>query len=264
MSTILTASEVENLREAGQKLVKVFATVKPYVKAGANLLDLEKVIAQAITDQGGKPAFKGYESYPAVSCISVEEQVVHCVPVDRVLKEGEIVSIDIGLAIDGINTDAAVTWPVGEVSPDHRRLLRDTYRALQEGTSHVRAGVRVDEISASIEASLKRSGLTIFKQFVGHGIGYDLHEDPYIPNFSSGVPGPSLRDGQAVAIEPITGLGDDQVITSGDGWSVTTSDGRPAAHFEHTVLVSGSGFEVITPLESLIGSDETLDSGEER
>jgi len=255
MGTILTDSEIISLREGGKKLVEVFEILKSHIRPGVNLLELSDIAEKEILARDAIPCFKGYEGFPAAACLSADEQVVHCIPVDRVLKEGEIITVDMGLSYQGINTDAAVTWGVGEISADRKRLLEGTYRALLAGTDQVRPGIHVNTISAAIEGVLKASNLTIFKQFVGHGIGHELHEDPYIPNFASGEVGPTLSVNQAIAIEPITGLGVDQIITASDGWSVATADGRPSAHFEHTILVSESGFEVITPLETLLGSN---------
>jgi methionyl aminopeptidase len=257
--TILTSEQIVAMREGGRKLIAVFESLKSMVKPGASLLAIAEKAEEEIRNQGGKPSFKNYEGYPSVVCLSVTEQVVHCIPTDRVLQEGDILAVDMGIFYGGVHTDAAVTWPVGKISSRVAKLLKTTYQALLAGTDQVRAGTKVNDISKAIETTLQKEGITTFRQFVGHGIGPNLHENPYIPNFTSSGVSPTLQAGQAIAIEPITGIGVEQIITSQDGWSVTTADGEPSAHFEHTLLVTPEGYEILTPLDSLLPGEETLD-----
>lgn len=242
------------MREGGRKLVTIMRTLKSAIRPGANLQTLEDIAEQEARKQGGIPSFKGYRGYPAATCLSVNEEIVHCIPRDRELRTGDIISVDIGLYYKGVHTDMAVTWPVGPTSPEVKRLMTGTYTALLAGTEAIRPGGRVNDISKAIEKVLKGKGFTIFKQFVGHGVGRQLHESPMIPNFATPMPGELLKPGMALALEPIAGLGSEAVEQGDNHWDTRAADGRPVAHFEHTVLVTDSGFEVITPLETLIGS----------
>ncbi|AKM84762.1 TPA: type I methionyl aminopeptidase [Patescibacteria group bacterium] len=250
----LTPEEINYLREGGRRLVLVLERLRQEIKPGTNLRLLAKLAETEAKRQGGLPSFQGFEGYPAPVCLCVNDQVVHCLPRDIQLKDGDIITVDMGLYYQGLHTDAAVTWTVGRVSPSVTRLLDGAYAALLAGTNEVRAGAKVSSISRAIEKTLTARGLTIFRQFVGHGVGRKLHESPMIPNFVDRGQDPTLTSAMAIAIEPITGLGTDEVITEADGWSTRTADGRPAAEFEHTVLVTPTGYEVITPLETLIGS----------
>ncbi|MFH0905636.1 MAG: type I methionyl aminopeptidase [bacterium] len=255
MTTRLTEEEIASMREAGRKLVAVLAEIKSAIAPGVNLMQLEEIADRATRKHGALPSFRGYHGYPAATCLSVNEQIVHAVPQDRVLRDGDILSVDMGLYYQGVHADATVTWSVGRVAPAVKRLMDGTYAALLAGTDQVKPGAHAGDISQAIEKVLKARGLTIFQQFVGHGIGKKLHEDIVIPNFFTGEMGPKLTPGTAIAIEPIAGLGSsDQVITSPDGWTAYAEDSQPAAHFEHTVLVTDQGHEVLTPLETLIGS----------
>lgn len=253
---MLNEQEIDNLREGGKKLVTILQAIKEATKPGVNLKTLEEIAEREAALTGGILSFKGYRGYPAPVCLSVNEEIVHCIPRDRVLNAGDIVSVDAGLYYKGVHTDMAVTWPVGQVSPEVKRLLQGTYAALLSGTEAIRPDNHVNDISSAIEKVLRGKGLTIFKQFVGHGIGRQLHEDPMIPNFATKVPGLKLQPGIALALEPIAGLGGEAVDQDGNQWDTRAADGKPVAHFEHTVLVTDSGFEVITPLETLIGGQK--------
>ncbi len=254
--TTLTPAQIVHLREGGRRLVAILARLRQAIKPGANLLDIARLAEVEAKRQGGLPSFLGFEGYPAAVCLCVNDQVIHCIPQDRVLREGDIITVDMGLYYHGLHTDAAVTWAVGKVGPAVGRLLDGAYAALLAGTGEVKAGVKVDTISRAIEKILRVRGLTIFRQFVGHGVGQELHQSPMIPNFRDADAGasPTLLAGTAIAIEPIVGLGTEEVLTAADGWSTRTVDGRPAAEFEHTVLVTPEGAEIITPLEMLVGS----------
>jgi methionyl aminopeptidase len=250
---VLTSAEIQSLKIGGQKLVEILSVLAAAAKPGVNLLDIEHLANQETERAGAKPSFKGFEGYPAATCLCVNEQVVHCIPADYVLKEGDILMIDMGIFYQGLHTDAAITVPIGEIDSDKKRLLAGTYAALRAGVAMVGPNRPVSDISGAIEDSLNSSRLTIFKEFVGHGVGRSLHEDPYIPNYlEKGVRSPKLTANMAIAIEPITGLGGPKVEFLADGWSTRTADGKPSAVYEETVLVTDSGAEIITPIDSLV------------
>lgn len=253
----LTDEEIADLREGGRRLVLILERLRREIKPGTNLQTLSRLAETEAKRQGGLPSFQGFEGYPAPVCLCVNDQVVHCIPSDTVLQAGDIITVDMGLYYRGLHTDAAVTWAVGQVSPIVKRLMDGAYAALLAGTSEVRSGAKVSAVSGAIEKTLTGKGLTIFRQFVGHGVGHRLHENPMIPNFTTPGSSPTLIAGTALAIEPIVGLGDEETITEADDWSVRTADGKPVAEFEHTVLVTDQGYEVITPLETLIGSPKS-------
>lgn len=250
----LTPEEVKNMREGGRKLVEVLAAVKAEIKPGVSLNHLEAVANKETERQGGIPSFKGYQGYPAATCINVNEQIVHCIPDDRILQEGDIVNVDFGMFYKGIHTDSAVTFPVGKIAPEAQRLLHGAYAALLAGTEQVKPGNYVNDISMAIEHTLKVNKLTTFREFVGHGVGYQLHQEPMIPNYSNPTKGMKLVPNMAIAIEPITGLGSSEVITHDNGWNTSTKDRKLSAFFEHTILITESGYEIMTPIETLIGS----------
>jgi len=254
---ILNSEKIANLRVAGEKLVAVLEKIKAEIKSGTNLQDIARLAENEIKRHGGLPSFQGYQGYPSSICLSVNDQIVHCPPSDTTLRDGDVISVDLGLYYKGVHADAAFTWPVGQISPNAKRLLAGTYAALLAGTSQVKPGAKVNDISSAIEKMLKAKGLTIFRQFVGHGVGAQLHEEPMIPNFSTPGRTAKLVPGMAIALEPIAGLGEEEVITEADDWSTRSADGKPAAHFEHTVLVTDTGYEVITPLGTLIGSPKS-------
>jgi methionyl aminopeptidase len=251
---MLTDQDIADLREGGQRLVAVFQALKPLIRPGTNLLDIEKLAHDTMTQLGGTPSFLGYEGYPAATCLAVNSGIVHGIPKDYVLKEGDIVGVDMGLFYKGWHTDAAVTWPVGQITPEAKRLLDGTRAALLAGTDAARPGNRVQDVSRAIEGVLRSRNITIFRSLVGHGVGRQLHLPPMIPNFDSGEPGPILQSGMTIALEPITGLGQEEMTELPDGWTLETADGKLAAQFEHTLLVTSNGPEILTPLESLIDS----------
>ncbi|HLA00360.1 MAG TPA: type I methionyl aminopeptidase, partial [Thermodesulfovibrionales bacterium] len=195
---------------------------------------------------GGVPAFKGYRGYPASICTSVNDEVIHGIPSKRFLQEGDILSIDLGVYKDGFYGDGAVTIPVGKIVPALQRLLRVTEESLYIGIMNAIVGNRVSDISYAIQRHVESNGFSVVKAFVGHGIGRELHEDPQIPNFGSPGRGPRLREGMTLAIEPMVNLGSHEVVVLNDGWTAVTSDGKPSAHFEHTVLVTPDEPRILT------------------
>ncbi|MFA5009686.1 MAG: type I methionyl aminopeptidase [Patescibacteria group bacterium] len=249
---MLTDAEIIDIKECGRRLVGILAELKAMVKPGTNLLELEAAANQLASKAGGIPSFKGYHGYPAALCLSVNSTIVHGIPKDYVLKAGDILAIDMGLFYKGWHTDSALTLGVGDIAPMAARLMEGTYLALLSGTDAVRPGNRVQDISQAIEKVLRARNLTIFRQLVGHGTGRQLHLDPLIPNFDTGERGPKLTAGMLVALEPITGLGLEDTRELPDGWTIETVDGQIAAHFEHTILITPDGPEVITPLTDLV------------
>jgi methionyl aminopeptidase len=211
--------------------------------------DLDALAEQRLKEAGAEPAFKGYHGYPATICASVNDQVVHGIPSKRPLVEGDIVSIDMGAKLDGFYGDSAVTVPVGEVSDDATRLLNVTEASLYKGLEAVKAGARVSDIGAAVQAHVEAHGFSVVREFVGHGIGTKLHEEPQIPNYGPAGRGPRLSEGMVLAIEPMVNFGKPAVKVLGDGWTAVTKDGSLSAHFEHTVVVTGNGCRILTNRE---------------
>lgn len=250
---VKTPKELEAMRSGGKKLVEILKILKSEVKPKTTLKALDKLAKETAEKLGAMPAFLGYEGYPAATCLSVNSGIVHCIPTDYELVEGDLISIDFGLLFDGMYTDSAVTYIVGRDLNGYGKLLAATYEALMVGTNQVKAGVTIGEISAAIEKSLKKSKLTIMRQFVGHGIGKKLHEPPIVPNFLGHDRDVVLPAGSTIAIEPIAGLGGEAYETGSDRWSTRTLDNSVVAHFEHTIVVLEEGYEVLTPLDEIIG-----------
>ncbi len=240
--------EIEKMRRAGRVVREVLELVREHVKPGATTLDLEKVAEARIAALGAKPAFKGYHGYPCVLCTSVNSEVVHGIPSKkRVLKEGDIVSVDCGAIIDGYFGDAAITVPVGEkLAPDTARLLKVTEESLRAGIAVVKPGATLGDIGAAVQGVVEAEGFSVVRDFVGHGIGSNMHEDPQVPNFGEPGRGMKLRPGMVIAIEPMVNIGKPEVRVLKDGWTAVTDDGSMSAHFEHTVAVTESGARILT------------------
>ncbi len=249
-----TPQEIESLKTGGQKLVEILARLVAAAQPGANLLELDRLAGEIAHELGGTPSFKGFHGYPANSCLCPNQGVVHCIPTDYQLKSGDILTIDMGLHYEGLHTDAAVTIPIGQVPPATHKLLAGTYEALQVGTRALYPNIPIREVSAAIEGELKAHNLTIFREFVGHQIGSELHGERLIPNFAAGADPGTLPAGIAIALEPIAGVGSPQSRTIADGWSVHTADDQPAAHFEQTILITPDGYEIITPISQIVES----------
>jgi methionyl aminopeptidase len=241
MIAIRSEREIDLLRIADQTVAKVLTTLADRVKPGVSLIDLDQEAEQLILESGGTPSFLGYQDYPASTCISVDEVIVHGIPTDRVLKDGEICSIDVGVCYKGYYGDAALSVPCGELDADRKRLMEVTERALANGIDAARAGNFLQDISRAIENTVKPDGFGIVRNFVGHGIGTSMHEDPQITNFDSGSRGPRLKAGMVMALEPMINLGTHDVTVLKDGWTAVTSDGKPSAHFEHSIVIQAEG-----------------------
>jgi methionyl aminopeptidase len=244
-----SAAEIERLARVNELVARVLAELKSLVVPGLTTADLDAVAEKRLGEAGAEPAFKGYHGYPATICASVNEQVVHGIPSKRPLVEGDIISIDMGARLDGFYGDSAVTVPVGQVSEEADRLLSVTEASLYEGLAAVKPGARVSDIGAAVQAHVEAHGFSVVREFVGHGIGTKLHEEPQIPNYGPAGRGPRLSEGMVLAVEPMVNLGKPAVKVLGDGWTAVTKDGSLSAHFEHTVVVTGSGCRILTNRE---------------
>ncbi|HKF47237.1 MAG TPA: type I methionyl aminopeptidase [Terracidiphilus sp.] len=249
MAVVLKSSqEIDKMHRAGRVVREVLELVRSLVKPGATTLDLENAAEKKMKELGAKPAFKGYHGFPCVLCTSVNSEVVHGIPsAKRVLKEGDIVSVDCGAIIDGYYGDAAITVPVGEkIHPDTARLLRVTEQSLQSGIAAVKPGATLGDIGAAVQSVVEAEGFSVVRDFVGHGIGSHMHEDPQVPNFGEAGRGMKLRTGMVIAIEPMVNAGKPEVRVLKDGWTAVTDDGSMSAHFEHTVAVTDTGARILT------------------
>jgi methionyl aminopeptidase len=244
---IKTVKEVEKMRRAGEIVREVLHAVRAMVKPGVTTLELENVAETMIAEAGAKPAFKGYHGFPCVLCTSLNDQVVHGIPSAKtVLREGDILSVDCGAVIDGYYGDSAITIPVGKVAPTTQRLLDVTQQSLVRAIETVRPGAMLGDVGAAVQEIVEAEGFSVVKEFVGHGIGTHMHEDPQIPNFGQRGRGVRLREGMVLAIEPMVNAGSDAVRVLKDGWTAVTEDGSLSAHFEHTVAVTKDGAAILT------------------
>ena len=244
---IKTEQELAAMRVSGNMLATILQLIKKEAKAGLTPKDMSALAAKELERLGGKPTFKGFEGFPDIICISVNNEVQHSIPSDRPFNDGDIVNFDFGVTYDGMVTDGGISLCIGG-KPDKagKRLLEGTERALYAGLDVVKDGCRVGDISAAIEKVLKAYDLGIVRELVGHGVGHELHEDPEIANYGTAGTGPTLKAGQTIAIEPITTLGSPRIFSAHDGWTLLTVDGSRSAQFEHTVLVTKTGHEIIT------------------
>jgi len=254
MITIKTKEEIAILREGGKRHAEILRALSAMVKPGLKSSELENEARRLIEEKGDKPAFLDYKPegtsrpFPACLCISINDEVVHGIPneEEKILNEGDIVTIDLGLVHNGLITDAAVTVPVGKVSEDVQRLLDTTKNALNAGIKAAKGGKKIGDISVAIERFAISGKVSVVEELAGHGVGYGVHEDPFVPNYGSANIGETLRPGMVLAIEPIFNLGNRQVFLDKDGWTYKTKDGKPSAHFEHTVVITKGGAEVLT------------------
>lgn len=246
MIILKSQEEIEKIAESCRIVADTIEAIRFMVTPGLTTRDVENFADTHIRELGGVPAFKGYRGYPASICTSVNDEVIHGIPSKRFLQEGDILSIDLGVHKDGFYGDGAVTIPVGKIVPALERLLRVTEESLYIGIMNAIVGNRVSDISYAIQRHVESNGFSVVKAFVGHGIGRELHEDPQIPNFGSAGRGPRLREGMTLAIEPMVNLGSHEVVVLNDGWTAVTSDGKPSAHFEHTVLITPDEPRILT------------------
>lgn len=246
---IKTPVEIASMRESGRLLATVLATLKQAVQPGMSTKDLSEIAKRELRSTGGQPTFLGYYGFPDVLCVSVNDEVVHGIPKsDHFIKEGDIVSLDFGVTYRGMITDAAISVIVGKASQKNQELVTATERSLMAGIGTLCDGVQVGDIAAAIQAILDKGKYGIVRDLVGHGVGHNLHEEPNIPNYGKMGTGPTLSKGMTIAIEPMTTLGSYKVKTDADNWTIRTVDGSLAAHFEHTVLITEDGAEILTTL----------------
>lgn len=247
---VKTAEEIESLRHSGRILATILEEIRKTCKPGDTPQDMAKLAKKKLVELGGEPAFlgvAGYPPYPDVICISVNDQVQHAIPSDRPFEAGDVVNFDFGVRYKGMITDAGITLAIGgQTTPDTARLIKGTEKALKDGLAVVKAGCRVGDISAAIERTLRTHRLGIVRELVGHGVGHYLHEEPEIPNYGRAGTGPVLQAGMTIAVEPITTLGNPSIFQEKDGWTLRTIDHSWAAQFEHTVLVTSTGCEILT------------------
>ncbi len=239
-------AEIERLRRANVLVGEVLQALAGMVAPGMTTFEIDAEAERLVRAAGAEPAFKGYHGYPATICASVNEQVVHGIPSKTALVEGDIVSVDMGAKLDGYFGDAAITIGVGSIATPAARLLRVTEEALMQGIGAVKPGARVSDIGAAVQAHVEAHGFSVVREFVGHGIGTSLHEEPQIANYGPGGRGPRLAEGMVLAIEPMVNLGKAPVKVLKDGWTAVTKDGSLSAHFEHTVAVTAGGCEILT------------------
>jgi methionyl aminopeptidase len=240
--------EIELMREAGRIVALAHQAIKKAIRPGITTKELDALAEKVIRSYGATPSFKGYGGFPASICTSINEELVHGIPSGRTLKEGDIISIDIGAQYKGYHGDSAWTYPVGEISEEDRRLLQVTEESLYRGLAQIKPGARLSDISHAIQTYVESAGFSIVREYVGHGIGTRLHEDPQVPNFGPPNRGPRLKPGMVLAIEPMVNAGERFVYTRDDRWTVATQDGKNCAHFEHTVAVTETGYEILTQL----------------
>jgi methionyl aminopeptidase len=243
-----SSAEIEKMRRSGKIVRQVLDELATLVKPGISTMDLEKVAAKKIKELGAKPAFKGYYDYPCCLCTSVNSEIVHGIPNEkRVLKEGDIVSIDCGVVLDGFYGDAAITVPVGDGQPEQiKKLLKVTEESLYKGIEHAKVGNTIGDVGAAVQEYVEANGFSVVREFVGHGIGTKLHEDPQVPNFGTKGHGTRLREGMVLAIEPMVNVGRPGAKVLDDKWTAVTEDGSYSAHFEHCVAITQNGPVILT------------------
>ncbi len=246
MIIVKSPREIELMREAGKITASVFTALEPLLKPGITTLELDRVAEKTIRDQQAVPGFKGYGGFPYTCCISVNDTLVHGFPSHYRLKEGDIVSIDVGAVYKGYNGDAARTYAIGKVSEEAQKLIRVTEECFFEALKIIKPGVYLSDISHIIQSHAEANGFSIPRDYTGHGIGTELHEDPIIPNYGLPGHGPKLRVGMCLAIEPMLHQGRRETKTMPDGWTVKTVDGKLASHYENTIVVTLEGYEVLT------------------
>ena len=249
MITIKSDREISLMREAGRMVALTREEVKKHIKPGMDTKTLDRIAEDYILSLGGIPSFKDYNGFPGSVCLSVNEVVVHGIPSKKViLKEGDLVSLDIGVLYKGYHGDSAWTFPVGAISEENQQLLDVTLQSLYEGLKQIKPGNRVSDISHAIEAYVKPYGYGIVEEFTGHGIGSKLHEDPYVPNFGKPGTGPVLKKGMTLCVEPMVNIGTKRVVVLKDNWTTVTADRKNSAHFEHMIVVTEDGCEILTEL----------------
>ncbi|MCI8460251.1 MAG: type I methionyl aminopeptidase [Bacilli bacterium] len=247
MITIKSEREIELMRKAGMLVSKMHEFIKPYIKEGITTKELDRLCEDFIVSNDAVPSCKGFEGFPATLCTSINEEVVHGIPGNRKLKNGDIITIDVVIGYKGYQGDAAWTYAVGDVDDDKKYLMEHTEKSLYEGLAMVKPGNRIGDISYAVQKYAEEHNLGVVRELCGHGIGREMHEDPEVPNYGIPNTGPRLKPGMVICIEPMLNFGHRDVYLLDDNWTVITADGSPAAHYEHTVLVTEEGYEILTP-----------------
>jgi len=246
---IKTDAQIEIMRKAGEIVAETLQVIESEINPGVTTGRLDSIAEDFIISRGASPAFKGYRGFPATTCISIDEEVVHGIPGKRQLVDGQIVSVDLGAVVDGFYGDSAATFAVGEISEEKRKLLDVTKRSLEIGINKVKAGIKLGVVSSAIQEVVEAAGFSVVREMVGHGIGQKLHEEPQVPHFGPADAGPILEKGMVLAIEPMVNAGGFRINQKPDGWTIITADGSVSAHFEHTVAITENGADILTLAE---------------
>ena len=246
MITIKSPREIELLRIAGEITGSTHNYLKPYIKPGITTKELASLAEEYIISRGATASFKGYDGFPGAICVSINEEVVHGIPSNRKLKEGDIVTLDIGACYKGYHGDSAWTYAVGKISSENQKLMDVTKDSLFKGLEQIKAGNRIGDIGHAVQEYAESFGYGVVRELVGHGVGTDVHEEPDVPNYGKEHTGPVLKAGMVIAVEPMITLGDKEICILDDDWTIITQDEKPAAHYEHTVLVLEDGYEILT------------------
>ena len=246
MIPIKSEEDLKMLKKSGKILSKIMHRLKKFIRAGVSTIEIDRLAEKLIKDENVISAFKDYNGFPANICTSVNEEVVHGIPAQKILKDGDIISLDAGINYKGYISDVAITLPVGRIDPKSQKLIEVTRNALSEGIKQARVNNHLSDISYAIQTYVEKQGFSVVRQFVGHGIGYALHEDPQIPNFGLPHQGEVLKKGMVLAIEPMVNMGTWECKILDNGWTAVTKDGFPSAHFEHTVAITEAGPEILT------------------
>ena len=246
MICIKSNKEIEKLRKAGQITAGALQAAGEALRPGMTTHELDKVVERYILSHGAKPGFKGYGGFPAAACISVNDEVIHGIPDNRKILEGDIVSVDTGAFVDGYHGDSCKTFACGKISDDVQALLDSTEESLYEAIKMVKPGVRLGDIGAAIQKYNEDRGFSVVREYCGHGLGRDLHEDPEVPNYGHKGYGPIIQNGLVIAVEPMINMGKKEIVIDDDEWTTRTRDGRPSAHYENTIAITDEGVEILT------------------
>lgn len=246
MISIKTPGEIEIIAEGGKTLAKIIKELEKQVKPGIKTLELNRVAETLILKSGGRPSFKGHEGYPAALCVSINEEIVHAIPSTRRLKEGDILSLDLGIQWKGFHADMAITVPVGKIDPETQRLIRVTKKALKRGIKKIRPGNTFGDIGNTIQRYVESQGFNVVRELCGHGIGRELHEEPQILNYGKRKTGSEIKEGMVFCLEPMVTVGDWKIKKAKDGYGFETQDGSLSCHFEHTIAVTKNGARILT------------------
>jgi methionyl aminopeptidase len=246
MIPLKSEKDLEMMRKAGKILARIMKKIEVCISAGVSTSEIDRLAEELMQKENVLPAFKGYKGFPASICTSINEEIVHGIPDNRKLKEGDIISLDLGINYEGYYSDAAITLGIGKINSKTKKLIEVTKKSLSVGIKQARVDNYLSNISCAIQNYVERHGFSVVRQFVGHGIGCNLHEEPEIPNFGSPNQGPTLRSGMVLAIEPMVNMGTWESKILNNGWTAVTKDGLPSAHFEHTVAITSKGAEILT------------------